>query len=131
MHDRQGVTSSVGRSIQSLGPMEFLQYPVMAGFTFVAFAYALRWLLGLRFAIRKRPRSFRTIFTALLLRPGPYLLGCVGLMLWYYSTTELLPSAIAAVVTVVIALFWLYRIDVGKTKHPGRKAQPRSSRDVA
>jgi hypothetical protein len=111
--------------------MEILQYSVIAGFTFVAFAYAARWLLGIRFEIKNRPRSFRAIFTASVLRPGPYLLACLGVVLWYYSTTDLFPFAVAAVVTVVIALFWLYWIDVGKTKHPGRKAQPRSSRDVA
>jgi hypothetical protein len=50
--------------------------------------------------------------------------------LWYFWSTDYFIFISSGVVTAAIAVLWLYWIDKGKARHPGRKATPRSG-DVA
>ena len=108
--------------------MEILSYAVSANVAFWAIVFCARWIVGMRAALRLRTGS--RILAAVFLRRGPWLACLVVAALWYYWPTDYFIFISSGVVTAAIAVFWLYWIDKGKARHPGRKATPRS-RDVA
>jgi hypothetical protein len=98
--------------------------------TFFTIAWVANWTLRIRKELRSQPSSPSRLIAASVFHVAPWALVALASLVWHFQTSSEFPEMISAMVSAPIALFWLYKIDMGKKKNIS-KANQNGPHDVA
>ena len=84
--------------------------------TFFTIAWVANWIIQIRKELRNKPVLPLRVLKLAVSLTAPWAVLLCGVLLWKFHSSPELPQIVSGIVSAPIALYWLYRIDVGKKR---------------